>query len=315
MRSRVVLVLGAGASVAMGYPVGSGLRSKIIEHSSSKYLNVIARADPGIDRDQIALFSQAFRDSQMVSIDAFLARRPEFVNIGKLAIAAVLLDHEDPATLHTCPHDDNWYQYFFNRIAAQSWDGLKLDHYAIVTFNYDRSLEHYLLGAMTASYNRSLDECYQKIRELKILHVYGTLGSCDPSAAEYFAYGRGVSRESVAIAASMLRVIPEGRKDDETLAEARRLLLETDHIAFLGFGFDESNLERLDSTVTCSHSVRREDGVHARRIVATCLNMSVAETLRAAHLTRGSPQSQEPRSFGFYDINCVSLLRDTLVLG
>src|SRR6267378_303056 len=94
IEKRTVLILGAGASMPYGFPSGSGLRRHIIE-----YLDELLSADT-------------------TSIDVFLERRTEFVEIGKAAIAATLIPLESTRNLFqtwTLPSvlmSQTWYQYF-----------------------------------------------------------------------------------------------------------------------------------------------------------------------------------------------------------
>lgn len=104
----ITLVLGAGASHPMGYPVGAGLRSKILD------LGIVDRQSFAIpaglyhEDGLLQIFVDSFRRSQMFSIDAFLARRPEFSEIGKRSIAALLLEVEDEQRLLNTERRDHW---------------------------------------------------------------------------------------------------------------------------------------------------------------------------------------------------------------
>lgn len=95
---KICLVLGAGASLAMGYPLGSDLRRKILQLARHDETTLRFRIDCGLQHKQEELwdFLDAFAKSQALSIDSFLARRPEFMEIGKHAIAAVMLACEAP---------------------------------------------------------------------------------------------------------------------------------------------------------------------------------------------------------------------------
>jgi hypothetical protein len=251
----------------------------------------------------------------MLSIDAFLARRPDMVDIGKRLIAAVLLAQEQPELLHSCSHEDKWYQYFFNRIATEDWDSLDFSNFGVITFNYDRSLEHYLANALSASYDRPRELCEQKLSSLTIIHVYGLLGPASSAEDKYFPYGNSATPANIQIASERLRVIPEGRDEDETLIAARNLLINANHLAFLGFGFDEANLRRLNSKATCAEFVESSYGFRTRKVVATCLGMTVGEVHRALRETRGAiPTSNNPHDIGFMSFNCLDTLRATQIL-
>lgn len=314
MKSKVVLLLGAGASVAMGYPVGDLLRKEILQPKSQKHRELISGGPTRIDDQAIDEFIQAFRHSQMDSIDSFLARRPEFVEIGKRTIAVILLSKEDPSQLKECHHTDHWYFHFFNKVSSESWEHLDLSNISIVTFNYDRSLEHYLIGAISNSYGKTEKEALRKLSSMRIIHVYGSLGSTNPEDGEYFHYGSKLTPRIINLAAKSLKVIPEGRNDDQTLVEARKILLSADAIGFMGFRYDPTNLQRLDASTTCAASVPRPDGMTGRFIRGTCFGMTKAEINKAIGMTVAQPSIARDYVGWFHQTDCLQFLRETLIL-
>lgn len=318
MDERIALVLGAGASQAMGYPLGAELCRDIISKATGEYRDLVCSPCSGIELDELEDFVEVFESSQMPSIDVFLARRPSYATIGKLVIAASLLTKEKKELLKICDHRDHWYRYFFQkRIAIHDWEHLDLSCISVVTFNYDRSFEHYLLYAMANAYGRNLKEVNTKINQMEIIHIYGVLGSCNPSEKNYVSYGLDPLPASVKNAALGLRVIPEGRDDDETLLRARAVLSAAEKIAFLGFGFDDINLQRLNSRVTCSSSATgKGDRVFKtkRTVVATCFGMTDAEALKAARATTANGYDVLQLNTDFRFCMCLELLRETLIL-
>lgn len=312
------LVLGAGASFSMGYPVGAGLRQQLLQladgNRQTSSINAGLYDPPGM----LQKFVREFRESQLDSIDNFLARRTEFADIGKRAIAAVLLACENRDQLFSDESDDHWYRYLFNKLAADSWDELNFSKLSIVTFNYDRSFEHYLLWALMSSYGRSQEDVIDKLRQLQVIHIYGTLGAIWPNHTAYMPYGSDVTREKVTAAANTLRIIPEGRADDTTLQAAKALLYNADTIIFLGFGFDQTNLDRLNASKTCrAQRERLPNNFIERTVVATCKGLTVRE-IRSAHrrVCGDDPNSIiAPRyKSDFLDTDCLGLLRATLAL-
>ena len=307
MTQKKVLVLGAGASLAMGYPIGNDLRNYIItsdtdfHNSGENIYNLFSFKEN--ERE----FFLEFRKSQMLSIDAFLARRPEFSEIGKKVIAAVLLSREVPNYLHTNMHEDNWCFHFFNKIAANSWDDLNFSKYSVLTFNYDRSLEHYLLSAVCSSYGKTEKAASEKLSTLKILHIYGSVGSTLPNQEEYYPYSPTITPQRIEAAAKCLRVIPEGRNDDPSIEEAKIILEEASQVCFLGFGFDETNINRLAPERTLQKT----------QIIATCYGMTTAEARRAAYnlkIPDYLPRKNSDFPKGFMHANCITILRETLFL-
>jgi hypothetical protein len=308
---KTTLVLGAGASAAFYYPIGSGLRKSLIG-LHTRGVSFAAGFKP--DLADLHEFARTFEGSQMVSIDAFLARRPEFSEVGKRAIAASLLGIEDHALLFNTKHVDNWYQHLFQEIAADRWGNLDFRNLSIVTFNYDRSLENYLLGALMHSYGKSSDEVVEKLGELRVMHIYGTLGGALPGSPNYIPYGSPVTPENVSIAAAAIKVIPEGRADDDQLRAAQNALYCAEAICFLGFSFDETNLERLNAGQTCPRYL--VDAGRNRTVVGTCFEMTVEEIRRASYTLNDAFVHHSGKSppEGFYDLTCLPLLRETQIL-
>jgi len=121
-------------------------------------------------------FREAFWKSGTVSVDAFLEGRPEFLDVGKFAIAYCLIPFESEANLFTPPGDHgDWYGYLSERL-NRSFDEFEHNKLSIVTFNYDHSLEHYLFTSLLNWHGRSVDDCIGKFAKLPIIHVYGQLG-------------------------------------------------------------------------------------------------------------------------------------------
>jgi hypothetical protein len=83
-------------------------------------------------------FAAKLRDSGRDSVDAFLEHNPNFLDVGKPSIAATLIPHEDPDAIQ----DGDWYRNLFNAMNAPfaEFENNKL---AVITYNYDRSLEFY----------------------------------------------------------------------------------------------------------------------------------------------------------------------------
>lgn len=112
-----VLVLGAGASCPYGFPTAKELKNRICEVFSNP--DVISRLAKGLDRssDQFVEFREAFWKSSTSSVDAFLEGRPEFLDVGKLAIAYCLIPFENEPDLYSPPPGDgDWYLYLSERL-------------------------------------------------------------------------------------------------------------------------------------------------------------------------------------------------------
>jgi hypothetical protein len=128
-----VLVLGAGASCPYGFPAAKQLKNRICEVFSNR--DVIRRLAEGLSRsgDQFLEFREAFWRSGTSSVDAFLEGRPEFLDVGKLAIAYCLIPFENDGNLYLpSTNDGDWYLYLSERL-NQSFDEFKNNK---LSYNY-----------------------------------------------------------------------------------------------------------------------------------------------------------------------------------
>lgn len=241
-KNDTVLILGAGASCPYSFPTATGLREMIIgslPHAFRDQKHFPAPAGyyswaqfiekslpPGLGVEDLHAFQREFRESQVYSIDRFVYYRREFENIAKYYISFILLFCESVKKL-----DGDWYQQLWNElILSHSHTDQVLE---IVTFNYDRSLERYLQLASKACFG----DDSSILRRVNIRHVYGHLGSLvEDSAVEYGNY-KLANR-----AATTINLIPpraEAQHDlQQTITQSRKVI-------FLGFGFDELNLQVL----------------------------------------------------------------------
>ena len=114
-----VLILGAGASYPYGLPLGADLRKSICEMvDGDNMLFKSLKLHASIDSDEIKNFARQFKRSHVNSIDAFLSKRSEFTDIGKLAIAAALIEKEIPDKLANATGAEHWYSYMWNQISS-----------------------------------------------------------------------------------------------------------------------------------------------------------------------------------------------------
>jgi hypothetical protein len=304
MREKTAVVLGAGASCSYGFPVGSRLRQDLLKLIESPSRNAELL---GVGRETLREFVRSFQAAQTYSIDAFLGRRwREFEYVGKAAIAHVLLTAESNCNLFDEDRNDHWYQYLVNELATDSWETFDPSWLSIVTFNYDRSLETYLCRALQEIYGKSEADVVDRLQSIRIVHVYGSLGSPWRGYSDFLPFGVPDVGEATAPAAKRIQVIPEGRDDGPTIGAAQEILSAASRICFLGFGFDRTNIRRLGAPV-----VFREQIVG--KIVATAVGLTRAEMERAARQIFGERYDDNLLAH-FKNMNCIQLLKDTLIL-
>ena len=237
-----VLILGAGASRDYKFPVGPEFKNKICELlDDTVFLSELEKR--GVKRT--AEFLETYCWSGISSPDRFLEERPEFEEPGKFCIAKVLVGKEDEKKLR--PHQgpsQSWYELLVNKLDLTS-DSYPNNELTLISFNYDRSFEHYLWRRINAVFNEP-----EKIKSAwnqrpEIIHVHGVLGSYDPLNGHDRPYTPDSTVESLEIAANSIRIIPEVNDKDEVFDAAEEALRHAKRIYFLGFGFDERNIDRL----------------------------------------------------------------------
>lgn len=293
---RTVLVLGAGASVPFNFPTGLTLSNEIVQGCAQnahhfELLKTLGHFLP----EEINRFRVAFYLSGKNSIDAFLEHRSEFLKIGKAAIAISLIPYERTDHIFTFS-PDNWLRYVFNQMST-SFDEFGKNPLSIVTFNYDRVVEHFLFTALKHSYGKSDKECIEVLNQIPIVHLHGRLGCLPWQGVGGRAFSHEADQQSLRVSIDNLKIIHEDITDgrDEDFTTAKRLLAQAQQIFFLGFGFNRTNVERLD--------IGKIDAGHTAAI-ATAFGMKNQEVNAASLLCDQKVQ--------FRDIDCITMCREII---
>jgi len=184
--------------------------------------------------------------------------------IGKLAIAKTILDSERRSWMAANPENNNinlnelnrsWYGHFFKYlfldVTKSSLEDL-FDNIAIISFNYDRTVEHALPHAISTYYDIPLSDAQQLSRKLYIFHPYGTVGDL-PFRAErnkhISDFGKIGGAEALLRCAHGIRTFTQQIEDDESLQILRSHIQDSNKIVFLGFAFHELNLRLLKTAM------------------------------------------------------------------
>lgn len=237
-----VLILGAGSAADFGFPLGRGLRNLVCGIPWSGAADRIKEA--GFDSDELENFINNLRHSAYTSVDWFLEDRPEFIAIGKAAIAAVLIPCEDPNRLFPPgATDQHWYELLLNTLDTPQ-GAFTENRLSVVTFNYDRSLEHYLLRVLETR-RGSEQRAAEALNSLDIIHVHGTLGELAPPADDGRPYSPDLDAGAIRTAAEQIIVVGEAADETEAFEHAKGKLRKAERIVFLGFGFHSESVRRL----------------------------------------------------------------------
>jgi hypothetical protein len=240
-----VLVLGAGASVPYGFPSAAELKTLICnEFATENTVPVYLNETTNFSTRDFVKFRNEFRKSGQVSVDAFLEYRQEFLPLGKLAIAHCLVPYEDEEKLFQNDplRGGDWYEYLFGKLKAP-FEEFGQNKLSVITFNYDRSLEHYLLTVLQHSHKREFNECADMLAHIPIVHVYGQLSQRRYSHPEARIYRPDLENfGGVRSAAAGIKILHE---TEPKFDQAHKLLTAADRVCFLGFGYHPLNIERL----------------------------------------------------------------------
>jgi hypothetical protein len=274
-----IFIIGAGANEEVGMPLGSALcsamaRSFFFEFNFSSepqkgadhnLLNHIRRLAKATDRkvNEYLNASRLFHDGILLagSIDEYLSRhadKPLHSGLGKLAILHLLLSAERQSRLFHNEHananvivraaKDSWlanfaHQLFIGRPAGDL--DRMFDDITVISFNYDRCLQRYLIAAIQQAYHVSLERAQEVVARLEIIYPYGTLGSLLPASSDYLPFGADVAYSNITDRINNIRTFNEHFDDSEQKMKIHSLIAQANALVFLGFGFHNQNVDLL----------------------------------------------------------------------
>lgn len=284
-RNPTLFVLGAGASAEVEFPTGRELLKDVANRLSLKEppaheerptcLVSDGAIYSSIQRvcvsDEITLqyraaVEQIVRAAPLaISIDNLLdnhASDATIVQCGKMAIAASIGAAEQSSTLRlTSDLGDldvdaiasTWYVSLFRLLQS----GVRKENIrdifrnlTIISFNYDRSVEFFLLHSLRRFYGIELEESEKILNTLNIYHPYGVIGKFSsglrPNLFE-LEFGSGISGKELLRDGTAIRTYAEQVEENSTLSAIRDSVRNANAIVFLGFGFLKPNIELLSS--------------------------------------------------------------------
>jgi hypothetical protein len=204
----------------------------------------------GVEYDVCKYFSKELAHSESPSVDAFLESRPEYMGLGKLAIAIQLVSCENQKRLINVLRDGDepsWYYYLFNKMVESRLEDFKHNDLSIITFNYDRSLEFYLFGALTSRFGSENEKRVKQILlPMRIIHVHGSLGEAPWEPTPCRPYKEDLGLDTIKALSKQIIVMSESQQTSMEFEIAQNYLKMGTAIYFLGFGYHQKNLERLE---------------------------------------------------------------------
>ena len=221
--------------------------------------------------DEIVLpFSRSVRNSMMVSTDEFLKNRlsqekSNEVDFGKRLIAYEILKAEQTSRLWNI----DWIQHLLSRIDQQpNWEEI-LKETVFLTFNYDRVLEYCIFLYLTSDKQYSDADAHAFIKDMKIFHVNGFIGSL-----EEIPFGAVENGKYQEIAKGMETVWEKRKNRNESEKEKYQdFLKNAQRVYFMGFSYIPDNLESIG--IPWGAGIIRN-----AKVYATAMNLSSQNRLR-----------------------------------
>ena len=282
-RDNTVFIVGAGASAEFELPVGSGLAKRIqsrcacirdgngrLESVADPFLNsIIVKNFEGDDLIKSLSVLDAFNASldTAVSIDAFIDRFREndrVATLGKVLIALEIAEAERESILSpqrmakekfddTAKRaNDTWIGSFTQILLDGVYDPETIGkNITIICFNYDRCIEQHLVETIAKSYTIDIVKAEAVVSMMNIIHPYGTLGSLPWNGHQRledvvpFGLGADASVNWMQIANENIRTYTQQRHDVETVQAIHNAMGACKVLVFLGFGFNNQNLDLL----------------------------------------------------------------------
>jgi len=283
---KTLVIVGAGASKEANLPTGDDLKLKIASlldiqlvadpdmpdlsrqvHGDNVILQALKlRVQQPSDLDSYLHSAWHIRDAmpQAISIDNFIDTHSGNAKIelcGKLAIVRSILDAEKHSKLYFDKSEPNarpnfeqlagtWYYRFMQLLTENcKLDDLsdRLSSVALIVFNYDRCIEHFLYHSLQNYYGIDPTAAANLTQKLRIYHPYGTVGHLPWQQSDRSVdFGEQPEAANLLALASQIRTFAEGTDPQASdIVAIRERLSESEIIVFLGFAFHRLNLQLL----------------------------------------------------------------------
>lgn len=276
-----VFIVGAGASCEANLPSGPGLK-KIIGDK----LSITFSGTPTVSSGDQEIFNAFMAHPQGLNsvggllicstricaglpyaetIDNYLHTHSSDKNLvlcGKLGIVRSILEAEagsllfvptdGPAAGHVDFNalEKTWYMKFLRMLAAgltnETVDHI-FDNVAVVTFNYDRCIEHFLAHALPRLFHIGTPRAQAIVNKLRIFHVYGSVGLLPWSqdAGSRVEFGGSYHANALLDAAGSIRTFTETYENDALLGQIHEVLRQAEVAVYLGYAFHKISLPLL----------------------------------------------------------------------
>ncbi len=274
IKKKITIVLGAGASCEYGFPLGSELMEAILNHPFNDSLESFEEASNTIRKHgmvsssmqktklkarlfqsnhqlmhKVLRFYSVFNRTASASVDYFLQQNPEHQEAGKFLVAHIISQFEyNYLTQHyyLMPAGKGFYRDIISAFSLASSAFINDEiEIKFLTFNYDRSLELYLINAVKNTFSGNLSD--KILSAVEIIHIHGDLGplrntSMDPLRVENINVNHDL--DVILEKSKGLRIIHEDQ-NREHIKILRSHIDNADKVYVMGFGFHPENTSLL----------------------------------------------------------------------
>jgi hypothetical protein len=281
LRVPTVFVIGAGAGVDVGMPLGDRLSQIIGDkllirfeegrqiHGDSLIMDAIRNHAAANKQDANLYIRVASNVAGGIafsrSIDSYLYAHKDNGPLqvcGKLAIARTILEHEKRSALavqkvHLFSDQSrvakSWLPAFMyvlvDQIVVSENLSDILKHVTIINFNYDRCVEHFLFHAIQAWSLKDEREVANLLGSLTMYHPYGSVGDLPWQSGEGIEFGGEADEFRLLKCSSRIRTFNEEVEDKVKIGEIQNAVANAKRVIFLGFHFHPQNMELIKPPV------------------------------------------------------------------
>jgi hypothetical protein len=268
IKEKTLFILGAGSSKPYGFPTARELKTDICKNSADRFSE--ATSDMTGDwplrmrhdvMQELERFVANFSNSPIDSIDLYLSLNPQYNKIGKEAIMLSILAYEKDAKFwENLPEDRrkyDWYNYLFNKmrseiISDKDVDKFKENSAKLITFNYDRSLEYFLIHSLFNSFTKvDKKKLLDTFQSIPIIHVNGKIDNLREqyvghlSEWEILGWGEDCPYPSLEGYLTNIEIIYKQKVDHDMIGRVEEMIKSSERIFFLGFSYAMENMEIL----------------------------------------------------------------------
>lgn len=183
------------------------------------------------------------KSTDAISIDQFIASE---INTGKLdisstniikfAISYLIKGTEQALYEGSYNLNGNWIEALSSKLTINNIDTV-IQNLKVITFNYDRLFEYYFIDYLK-KYNPTLSSKQIVELENNIFHVYGSLGTL----AEIPFKMHNDETSFLKTTFDRIKLIDDRNNIKLIIPEAEKFI----EVHFIGFGYDRTNLEKLN---------------------------------------------------------------------